>query len=349
MVPREGPTYLIAVDTEVHAIPAGAADEVRTFKWGVLAASDPHAEVQRHLREALQAAGVDQGRIGHETSFGAVAPGHGAAEVLVPSDVAHSTLRRATPEATLVDAGPALIVARARKTPIEIAKLRRANSVAAFGLDAFSTLYEPGRSEAEVAAQVEAAIMSRGIGYEGATHARGWAQLMTGSACARAYTPHPATSDRVIQRGDLGVLELATVVDGYWSDLTRTLVAGTQPGTQQEELYGAILAAHGAVLQSAQPGMTGSEVDALARAEIEQRGRGELFVHHTGHGLGFCYHEPRPFLHPANHEIVEEGMVSSIEPGLYLEGFGGLRLEDNVVFTESGLELISHFNSALAR
>jgi Xaa-Pro dipeptidase len=189
--------------------------------------------------------------------------------------------------------------------------------------------------------------MSRGIGYKGARHVRSWAQLMTGPESARAYTPHPATSARVIERGDLGLLELATVVDGYWSDLTRTLVAGVVPSARQEELYAAVLAAHDATMRAARPGMTGAEVDALARGEIERRGLGAYFLHHTGHGLGFRYHEPHPFLHPMNEEHVEEGMVSSIEPGLYLAGFGGLRLEENVVFTASGVELLSVFPTAL--
>ena len=82
--------------------------------------------------------------------------------------------------------------------------------------------------------------MSRGIGYRGARHVRSWTQLMSGHGSARAYTPHPATSARVIQRGDLGLLELATVVDGYWSDLTRTLGAGAPPSAYQDELYAAI-------------------------------------------------------------------------------------------------------------
>jgi Xaa-Pro aminopeptidase len=199
-----------------------------------------------------------------------------------------------------------------------------------------------------VAAQIEAAIMSRGIGYKGARHVRSWAQLMTGPESARAYTPHPATSARVIERGDLGLLELATVVDGYWSDLTRTLVAGASPSARQEELYAAVLAAHDAALRTARPGMTGAEVDALARGEIERRGLGASFLHHTGHGLGFRYHEPHPFLHPLNAEHVEEGMVSSIEPGVYVAGFGGVRLEENVVFTASGVELLSVFPTGLS-
>ncbi len=348
LYPCNGPVSLIAVATEAAEIPEGAADEVRTFRWGVLGAPEPYEAVRRHLHEALGVAGVERGRIGYEGSFESVTPGHMAGEALVPAGVTHAMLARAAPDATMVDATGALYAARARKTPMEIVKLRLANSIAALGLDAFRAWHEPGRTEAEVAAQVEAAIMSRGLGVGGARYVRSWAQLMTGPGAARAYTPHPATSARVIERGDLGLLELATVVDGYWSDLTRTLVAGAAPTMRQAELYDAILAAHEAVMAAARPGMTGAAINALAREEIERRGVGDLFVHHTGHGLGFRYHEPHPLLHPANDELIEEGMVSSVEPGLYVEGYGGLRLEENVVFTEGGVELLSTFPTTLS-
>lgn len=347
LFPAEGPAALIAVDTEVESIPTGAVETVREFAWGVVGATDPYGAVQRYLKELIEAAGLARGRIGYEGSFEAVAPGHMAGETMVPAAVTIATIRRAASEATLVDATAALNKARARKTPTEIARLRLANEIAALGLAAFRDAYEPDRGEAEVAARIEAAILSQGIGYQGARHVRAWSQLMTGPRSARAFTPHPATSARRIERGDLGLLELATVVDGYWSDLTRTLVAGPA-SERQHEIYAAILAAHTEAMRAAHAGMTGAEVDALARAEVERRGFGRYFLHHTGHGLGFRYHEPHPFLHPANREVIEEGMVSSVEPGIYIEGFGGIRLEENVVFTEHGIELLSVYDTSLS-
>jgi Xaa-Pro aminopeptidase len=112
-------------------------------------------------------------------------------------------------------------------------------------------------------------------------------------------------------------------------------------------MYDSILTAHGAVMSNARSGMTGAEIDALARAEIESWDWGHLFVHHTGHGLRFRCHEQQPFLGPGNGDIVEVGMVSSVEPGLYVEGWGGMRLEENVFFTEDGAELSSVFESGL--
>lgn len=342
-----GPAALIVPHTEEELIPQGTAAEIHVFVSGIIGAPDPAAAIEEHLRDAARSAGVDGGRIGVERGFESVAAGHSGGEVLIPGALTQALIAGALPKAEIADATPMLNDARAVKTPKEIEKLRRANAVACFGLLEFRETFEPGRTEADVASRVEAAIMHRGMGYDGAKHVRAWAQLMTGPASAKAYSMHPATSDREIQSGDLGVLELGTHVDGYWSDLTRTLVAGGKASARQTELYLAVVSAVDAVIEKAEAGMIGGGVDALARKEIDRRGLGEFFVHQTGHGLGFRYHEPKPQLHPDNRDLVEVGMVSSVEPGLYVSGFGGMRLEENVAFGETGVELLSRFERSL--
>jgi Xaa-Pro dipeptidase len=348
LYPVDGPMTMIVPHTEEPLLPADMTAEVRPFTFGVIGAPDPYLAIERLLRDAVRDAAVTNGRIGIETGVELVASGHTGGEMLLPGAASRSAIEAALPDATIVDGTRALDRARAIKTPRELAKLRRSNTVAGFGLEAFRSAYEPGRTEADVASRVEAAIMHRGIGFEGARNVRAWAQLMTGPGSSWAYSMHPATSDRIIERGDLGVLELGTHVDGYWSDLTRTLVAGGEPDSHQIELYDAVVAAVDAVLEKAEAGMIGGAVDALARKEINRRGLGEFFVHQTGHGLGFRYHEPIPRLHPDNEDLVRAGMVSSVEPGLYVTGLGGMRLEENVVFTESGVEVLSSFDRSLA-
>ena len=348
VVPREGHVVLIAVETERLEVPEGAADEVRFYRSGVLNAPDPLASVERHLREVLPALGVERGTIGIEQNFEVAAAGHNGGDVFFPSSATRAAIGAAAPSATLIDATPVLDEARTCKTPYELARIRRANAIAAFGLEAFRAAYEAGRSEADIASRVESSIRARGIGFEGARHVRAWAQLMTGPNSALAYSLHPTTSARIVQDGDLGVLELGTLVDGYWSDLTRTLVAGS-PSERQTEMYAAVSAAVAAAIDGGRAGMTAEDVDGLARAEIGRRGFAELFFHATGHGLGYRYHEPHPMLRPGNEERIQPGMVSSVEPGLYVEGFGGMRLEQNVAFTDNGVELLSPFPSALER
>lgn len=349
LVPREGPSTLIVAHTEEAELPEACADEVVSYRYGTLDAEDPYRAVGQWLRHSLHAARLEHGRIGYEGTIELIAIGHNGAEARISHPAAIEMVRACAPDAHFEDAAPALHAARSCKTPAEIKLLRRAGKVAAFGLQAFRDLYEPGRTEAEVAAGVEAAVQSRGTAFERAREARAWAYLMTGPRSAHAYSVHPYSSGRRIGTGDLGVLEIATVVDGYWSDLTRTLVAGGEPSEPQSEMYDAIIAASQAVLRAAKPQMTGSQVDSLARREIGSRGLGHFFLHHTGHGVGFRYHESSPFLHPANGEKLIPGMVSSVEPGLYVEGFGGMRLEENVVMTATGLELLSAFPVALGR
>jgi Xaa-Pro aminopeptidase len=346
VVARDGLSALIVMDTEEELVPHGAADRVSVMSTS-MGSPGLYELIQRSLWDIFRAHGLERARVGYEGNFEAIAPGHGAGEVFVPAAGTLDCIRGAAPEAVLVDGTVALEFARAVKTPREIEALRRANRVAAFGLEAFRALYEPGRTEAEIAAATEAAIMRHGIGYEGSGTARGWAHLMSGPAGARAYSLHPRSSSRVVERGDLGVLELATVVDGFWADLTRTLVAGSEPDERQSEMWDAILAARQNVLQRARSGMTGAEIDRLARSAIEDRGLGRHFVHQTGHGLGFRYHEPIPLLHPDNEKAIQPGMVSSVEPGLYVGGWGGMRLEENVVFTSEGVELLSTFDTSL--
>jgi Xaa-Pro dipeptidase len=334
---RDGDSWLIVVESRIEVLPEGAADHVLWYKSG----PDSLDAVGRLLRQGLADARLDRARIGLELGFESVATGHTGGEVFVPAAATRAAVEGALPGATFADATPALEESRRCKTPYEIERLRHANEIAGFGLQAFRETYEQGRREAEVAAAVEAAIMARGIGYAGARHVRGWAQLMTGPPSAHAHSTHPATSARRIERGDLGVLELGTVVDGFWSDLTRTLVAGGTPSEQQMTMYRAVTDAVDAAVTGAHAGMTGGEVDALARAVIDGRGYGDLFVHPTGHGLGYRYHESAPTLRPGSLDPVEVGTVTSIEPGLYREDFGGMRLEQNVVYTKDGVELLS--------
>jgi Xaa-Pro aminopeptidase len=273
--------------------------------------------------------------------------------LLVPAARTYELLDRAFPGCTLADAAPLLHELRAIKSPEDIAGLRIACEVAHLGLAAFSEHFHEERSEAEVAAAVEYAICAQGTGYQPAgggapvRRVRAWAQLMTGPASAMAYTPFPASTSRTIQAGDLGVLELATVADGYWSDLTRTRVASGQPSERQRLAHTAIVEAHRAAMRAMRPGVTGREVDDAARRVIMQAGFGPYFLHHTGHGLGFRYHEPLPLLAPAGERALAAGMVTSLEPGIYIPGWGGLRIEDNVVITPSGAEYLSSFDPHL--
>ncbi len=352
VVPAAGEPALLLVRTEQLYAEKARVQDIRTFGWGTLADGDPYAQVEVLLAGLAQERGLRQGTIGIELGFEQVAAGHNWAEPLLPAAPTQRLIGRAFAGCTLADAAPLLHELRAIKSAEDIEGLRVANEVAQLGLAAFVEHFQPGRTEAEVAAAVEHAIYARGTGYQPAgggapvRRVRAWAQLMTGPDSALAYSPFPASSARRIRPGDLGVLELGTVVDGYWSDLTRTRVAGV-PDERQRAVHHAVLEAQRAALQAMRPGVSGTEVDAAARAVLERADLGQAFVHHTGHGIGFRYHEPVPLLAPAGERPLAAGMVTSLEPGVYLAGWGGLRIEDNIVVTPTGAESLSTFDRNL--
>jgi Xaa-Pro aminopeptidase len=192
-----------------------------------------------------------------------------------------------------------------------------------------------GRSERAVAGALEAAM--REAGYE-----RMAFDTIVASG-PNAALPHHRAGDRILSAGDLVVLDFGGVLDGYCCDLTRTVSIGP-PSADARRLYTAVYDAHQAAIAAVRPGVESTAVDAAARSLLESRGLGEAFGHGTGHGLGLDVHEdpritrPRPDVPPVP---LVPGMIFTIEPGAYLPGFGGVRIEDDVLVTDTGCEVLT--------
>ena len=192
-----------------------------------------------------------------------------------------------------------------------------------------------GIAEREVAAVIETAL--RRAGYE-----RPAFDTIVASGPNSAL-PHYRSGDRVLHAGDLVVLDFGGVLDGYCSDLTRTVSVGN-PSLGARRLHAAVHEAQAAAIDAVKPGVTTADVDGAARRVLVGHGLGEAFGHGTGHGLGLDVHEeprvskPRSDVPP---ERLEPGMVFTIEPGAYLPGFGGVRIEDDVLVTETGCEVLT--------
>ena len=225
--------------------------------------------------------------------------------------------------------------ARLVKDAYEIATLRdaaaRLTPVAASAFEAVAA----GGSERAVAAVLEAAL--RRAGYE-----RPAFDTIVASG-PNAALPHHRAGDRILSAGDLVVLDFGGVLDGYCSDLTRTVSIGP-PSPDARRLYTAVYDAQQAAIESISPGVESVTVDAAARSILQERGLGEAFGHGTGHGLGLDIHEEPRITRPrADIPSVrlEPGMVVTIEPGAYLPGFGGVRIEDDILVTETGHEVLT--------
>lgn len=156
----------------------------------------------------------------------------------------------------------------------------------------------------------------------------------------RSALPHGVASDRILQLNEFVKLDFGAYYHGYCSDLTRTVVLG-KPTEKHKQIYDIVLEAQLQALDKLKPGMTGKEADAVARDVISKAGFADYFGHGTGHGLGMEIHEA-PRLSLQSDVILEAGMVVTVEPGIYIPGFGGVRIEDDVVLTENGIRILTH-------
>jgi Xaa-Pro dipeptidase len=221
------------------------------------------------------------------------------------------------------------------KTAADVEALRLAHRVAKHALEVFRATAEPGVTEADVAATVEACVL-RHTGRTGITTSRAWACVQSGPNTADAGRFNRSTG-RVLAAGDRVLMEIAVCVNGYWADLTESLICGG--GAEDRPLLALVGSAARAALAAIGPGVPAGEVDRAARAVIAAEGLGDAFTHATGHPTGFRYHDPGPMLAPGSTARLAEGMVLTVEPGIYLPA-GGVRLETNVVVTRDSHEIL---------
>ena len=224
--------------------------------------------------------------------------------------------------------GEELSLLRAVKDEGEIEKLARAEQI---GDEAFSyilTQIKPGITELEIAAKLEYYMKSHGAQEKGF-------DTIAASGLHSAM-PHAVPSEKVLEKGDFLTLDFGCKYQGYCSDMTRTVVIG-KANEKQKEIYKIVLEAQEAALAGLRAGMTGAEGDALARKVIEEAGYGDYFGHGLGHSVGLEIHE-KPALSPKDQTILRPGIIETVEPGIYIPGLGGVRIEDMTVITENGIK-----------
>ncbi len=220
---------------------------------------------------------------------------------------------------------------RLRKDPTEVRRLRRGAKINREGLKVAAGSIRPGVRERDVARILEEAMRE-----EGASASAFDTIVASGP---RGAMPHGIASGRKIRRGDLITIDFGAVVDGYHADTTRVFSLG-MPSAKAREICGIVLEAQRAAVAAVAPGVKCSEVDSAARRIIEDRGFGKAFGHGVGHGLGLDIHEG-PRLGPEATDVLRPGMVVTVEPGIYLPGWGGGRIEDMVLVTETGREVLT--------
>lgn len=242
-------------------------------------------------------------------------------------------IEAALPAATIVNADPLIAQLRMHKSADELAAMQRAITVAETTLAQTIAAIRPGMNELQVAELWEIAIRAAGSVPS--------FDLAVGAG-PNGASPHHTNGTRPLQSGDLVVIDGGAVVDGYVSDITRTIAIGT-PSARATLVYETVRAANAAGRAAAAlPGATGDSVDRAARAIIVTAGFGDAFIHRTGHGLGIDIHEP-PFMVGGDMSVINTGMTFTVEPGIYLPGEFGVRIEDMLVRTADGATTMTSF------
>lgn len=285
--------------------------------------------------------------VGSEDSFETIAGSFRGAESTIPGQPLRSALIEVARGLDLADSTAMLLTLRHIKNERQVRALRACNEIAG---KAFAMLPEhlvPGAREVDVAAALERDFEARGVGYQGVERARAYAFVMSGSEnAANAWLPANFSTNRRVESGDLVVIEFNAFADGYWVDLSRTHCVGVAT-QRQKEVHESVTQVLNGVLACLKPGLPAAEVDVRARALLRDAGLDSYFEHYIGHGVGFAFHEP-PILSEGSETVLQDGMVLAIEPGVYIPGWGGVRIEENVAIGRGeSPTLLSAFNRSL--
>ncbi|WP_410513915.1 Xaa-Pro peptidase family protein [Paenibacillus sp. BR2-3] len=247
-------------------------------------------------------------------------------------------LSHSVPVEKISDIGPLLRSMRAKKTPEEVDRIKHAAELVEEVLRRGLEHVKNGVSEIELVAELE--YLMKKVGASGPSFDT---MVLSGPNTA---LPHGVPGNRVIQPGDFLMFDLGVYAGGYASDITRTF-AVEQADSELVTVYNTVLAANEAGIAASKPGATFGAVDRAAREVIEAAGFGPYFMHRVGHGLGMDTHE-YPSLHGLNEDMIEIGNVFTVEPGIYVPGLGGVRIEDDVWVTEHGPQTLTSFPKALS-
>jgi Xaa-Pro aminopeptidase len=334
--PRDGEPILICLEASAEdAAETAWTTDVRLFPG--YAESDPRPPTARTLDCAREAA-KEYERVGLELSLGTQASDRMVGEPTTYSQAWFD----AWPDA--VDATSLVARARQIKTEQEIERMRLANEIAAAAMEHVREHLRPGMKESEAGALWNGYVHGQGTGWDGKVRlAHGFSLVWSGPGI-RTFT---ATGDRPVQEHEPTLFEIWVCADGYWCDHTKNLCP-SELTAEYERLLEQLTAVYERAVEHCRPGASLPELDRLIRDGIADAGYAGQPSHPIAHGVGARAHEP-PYAHQAGSGTIEDGMVLAIEPGIYWEGGGGLRLEDNFLITAEGAEKLSPFPDGVIR
>lgn len=291
------------------------------------------------INEVLLDRGISSGTIGLEQTWGLFF----ATTMQYQFHIINAnSLARKLAAYSIKDSSSLMVTARSVKTLDEVKALKKASRVAEVGLETFHRNLRSDLSEMEVSTKIENEIITQGVLKYGAKRVLARAFVVSGPMTAEGYKDTIGNTRRKLRLHDLVMLELIVAVDGYSSDTTRTFVVG-KPTKKQRALFDAVYESQSTAISAIRPGVRAAEIAAISNDVIRQHGFDRYLAHRLGHGLGVSPHEVIPALHVESKDLMQPGMVHSVEPGIYGTKIGGVRIEDIVLDTESGAEYISEY------
>jgi len=316
-------------------LPAGI--EIRVYPWGNIQAADPWLQLYAGIAALLRERQLQNSPVSFIKHIGGTAlPVAGGEQPPLAPDLLPVL---AALGGGYKDASADLLKIYWYKSPVDIICLTLTHQVTAIAVAAFYKAAIPGATEAGVVAAVESAVTCM-TGEQHIRFAKAWAQVQSGFNAAFGGR-YNRTTGRKLQDGEMVMMELAVCVNGYWSDITRTVRLGTVP-TQQEEIYQVVKDAKELAIAQLKPGVAMASIDEVARKYIDKYGYGNQVNHALGHHVGFRYHDPGPALAPGSRALLEEGMLLTVEPGIYGQQLqAGVRIEENVLITADGYRILS--------
>ncbi len=249
----------------------------------------------------------------------------------LPFSLHQSLLQKLAKETELIPLEDEIKNLRAAKDVQELALIRTAINISSNAFLHITEMLREGALEGEIAREMEFFMKTNGA------EALGFDIIVASGK--RSALPHGRASGKRVEKGDFILIDFGSRFEGYHSDQTRTLVCG-KPSSEQEKVYQVVKEAHDKAIELIRPGIPIHEVDEAARGHIRKCGYGEYFGHGLGHGIGLAVHED-PFVNSENKGLVQEGMVFTVEPGIYIPDWGGVRIEDMVRVTPKGAEILT--------
>ena len=292
--------------------------ELFPYKVQAVAYGENPSEWENAFRKAAQALGLDGKRIGVEP------------RQLRLLEFSH--VKAGAPESEFPDASNVLSMLRLKKDKAEVDSMRRAVKIAQDALEATIPFIKIGMTERELSSELVMQLLKNGSDSEFP-----FAPIV--SAGPNSANPHASPTERKLQAGDLLVVDWGAAYEGYISDLTRTFSVG-EVEDEYQRIHKIVQESNAAGRAAGKPGVPCADVDKAAREVIEKSGYGKYFTHRTGHGIGMEGHED-PYMRGDNMQLLEPGMAYTVEPGIYLTGRNGVRIEDNIVITETGADCLS--------